>query len=400
MVSTLRNTLVFGACCASSTTTAFAPPSSTSKVTTALHSEPRIGGPSPRGRPLDDPFAPSPRIGSPRNAPPPPGPRHSFDDPPNVDLNGQVRDRQSNLFHRRTPSVNEDPRGFDMDRRFSQPPNRMTDDPSDQPRRAWWESSPNTSGRIQGGSRHTFDAPYDRDASHVFMESDGRPLDVEFELWDGPNNTPTKMRVYSEDGRMRPINAMVENPLGGSQGGHMRGNTLSVKNTGPMEFPINAGVRSVGDQTMSPSGIRPGGGLAGSEGAYMSQHELNGFTRPSKRGETVQGGALRTFPLDYSVEAAQVTITTDGMPMNAKVELWGTSSHIKQLAEIYNDNGQTRPFAAIIDVPGGSNTIAVYNTGPMEYPIKVVVEPVARVEGWDGREDPKIGGHLAPWSVR
>ena len=273
----------------------------------------------------------------------------------------------------------------------------MTDDPSDQPHRAWWESSPNTSGRIQGGSRHTFDAPYDRDASHVFMESDGRPLDVEFELWDGPNNTPTKMRVYSEDGRMRPINAMVENPSGGSQGGHMRGNTLSVKNTGPMEFPINAGVRSVGDQTMSPSGIRPGGGLAGSEGAYMSQHELNGFTRPSKRGETVQGGALRTFPLDYSVEAAQVTITTDGMPMNAKVELWGTSSHIKQLAEIYNDNGQTRPFAAIIDVPGGSNTIAVYNTGPMEYPIKVVVEPVARAEGWDGREDPKIGGHLAPW---
>ena len=53
---------------------------------------------------------------------------------------------------------------------------------------------------------------------------------------------------------------------------------------------------------MPPSGIR--GGLAGSEGSYLAEHELNGFTRPSspsmKRGETVQGGALRTFPLDCS----------------------------------------------------------------------------------------------------
>jgi hypothetical protein len=83
--------------------------------------------------------------------------------------------------------------------------------------------------------------------------------------------------------------------------------------------------------------------------------------------------------------------------VNAKVELWGTSSHIKQLAEVYNDDGQRRPFAAIIDVPGGLNTIAVYNTGLMEYLIQVVVEPVAGMDGWDGKEDQSVGGHLAPW---
>ncbi len=208
-----------------------------------------------------------------------------------------------------------------------------------EPRRAWWDSTPSPEGRIQGGSRHTYNAPVNRDASHVFMESDGRPLDVEFELWDGPNNTPTRMKVYSEDGRMRPINATVENPQRGQ-----RGNTLSIRNTGPVEFSINAEVSSMGGGAMmSPSGIRRGG-LAGSEGAYLTEHDLDGFTRPSSpsmaRGETVQGGALRTFPLDYSVEAVQVTIRTDGLPMNAKVELWGTSSHIKQVAEIYNDNGK------------------------------------------------------------
>ncbi|KAL7487468.1 hypothetical protein ACHAW6_013065 [Cyclotella cf. meneghiniana] len=332
-------------------------------------------------------------IGPDRDPPPPQSGR--YEDPPSVDLGGRIVDRQSNLFFRREPnyqSVNEDPRQFDMERRFSQrpmPPSRM-EDPSMRPRQAWWDNGP-TDTRIQGGSRRTFNAPYDRDLSHVFLETDGRPLDTEIELWDGPNNTPTRLKVYSEDGRMRPINAIIENPLKG-----MRGNTMSVRNMGPMEFPINAGVGSVGGSMQQ---FRNGRSLVGSEGAYLSERDLNGFTRPSPsmaRGETVQGGALRTFPLDYSVEAVQVTLTTDGLPMNAKVELWGTSSHVKQVAEIYNDNGQSRPFAAIVDTPGGSNTIAIYNTGPMEYPIKAVVEPIARIDGWNGSEE-KFGGSLAPW---
>ncbi|KAL7538408.1 hypothetical protein ACHAWF_006081 [Thalassiosira exigua] len=405
-MSTLGNVLVFGGavCCAGGADALLTSSSGRARriaAATALRSSNGGPGPGPgagRRRPLEDPFAPQQARA---NAPPPQGPRRSFEEPPSIDLDGRVRDGRSNLFRPRQ-SVNEDPRGFDMERRFSQRPVRAgDDDPSMQPRQAWWDAAPSSEGRIQGGSRRTYDAPFDRDASHVFLESDGRPLDVELELWDGPNNTPTKMRVYSEDGRMRPVNAMVENPMGGSQGGSMRGNTLSVRNTGPMEFPINAGVSSVGAgrPMMPPSGVRDGG-LADKEGAYLSERDLDGFTRPSSpsmaRGETVQGEALRTFPLDYSVEAVQVTITTDGLPMNAKVELWGTSSHIKQLAEIYNDNGQARPFACIIDVPGGSNTIAVYNTGPMEYPIRVVVEPVARMDGWDGREE-KFGGQLAPW---
>lgn len=206
--------------------------------------------------------------------------------------------------------------------------------------------------------------------------------------------------MYSEDGRLRPLNILTDNPQRG------RDNAVSVRNTGPLEFPLTAGVTSVASSGgfpafAPPSGVRQPGGLAGSEGAYLTARDLDGRVPPAAgpsaaRGEVVQGGALRTFPLDYSVEAVQVTVKSEGMPVNAKVELWGTSSHVKQVAEIYNDNGQTRPFAAIIDVPGGSNTIAVYNTGPMEYPIRVVVEPVARTEGWDGTEE-SFGGTLAPW---
>lgn len=145
--------------------------------------------------------------------------------------------------------------------------------------------------------------------SHVFLETDGRPLDTEIELWDGPNNTPTRLKVYSEDGRLRPINAMIENPQKG-----YRGNAMSVRNTGAMEFPINAGV----------SNVASGSTQQFRDGSYLAESDLNGFTRPSpskKKGKRVQGGALETFPLDYSVEAVQVTLTTDGLPMNAKVEL-------------------------------------------------------------------------------
>lgn len=444
--STLRNALALGACCASGGASAFAPPppaaiksipsSSSSSLRYNLRNP--DGGPGRGGRPAYDPFSPSPPRMRQNDAPPPPsGPRRSFEEPPTVDLGGQVVvDRQSNLSYNgrvRTPSVNEDPRGFDYERRYSQRPDYgrevsgggrpggdVGNGNQDQSRRSWWESAPQESGgRIQGGSRHTYHSPYDRDANHVFLESDGRPIDVEFEVWDGPNNTPTRMRVYSEDGRMRPVNAMVENPRG-----NMRSNTLNVRNLGPMEFPIDAAVGGgqstmmgggqstmgggvMGGPMMSMGGGDPGfgggarqqrqrNGLAGREGAYGGLAERPNLDARAKRGERVQGGALRTFPLDYSVEAVQVTITTQGLPMNAKVELWGTSSHIKQLAEVYNDNGATRPFSAIIDCPGGSNTIAVYNTGPMEYPIEVVVEPVSRMEGWNGREE-RFGGHLAPW---
>ncbi len=335
--------------------------------------EPRPGPP-----PTDDRF------------PPPNSMR--FRDSPSVDLSGEIRDRQSNLWHRSSQSINEDPRGFDIESRFSQRPDipyqrSLENGPSMRPRQSWWDSD-SSSSRVQGGSRRTFQAPFDSDGSHIFFETDGRPLDVEFELWDGPNNTPTKMKVYSEDGRMRPFNAMVNNPMK-----NMRSNTLSVRNTGPMEFPLNAGVGSFAEPAREP-------GLAGNEGVYPAKNDIRGFHRseiptPSRRN-IVQGGALKTFPLDYSVEAVRVTLTTDGLPMNAKVELWGTSTHNKQIAEIYNDNGQSRPFSAIIDTPGGSNTVAITNTGPIEYPIYAVVEPVARMIGWNG-EDEKFGGSLAPW---
>lgn len=283
---------------------------------------------------------------------------------PHDTMYGQIFNRQPNLSPYSRPSVNDmDPRTINIERgRYSQRPHPSTMiPPNPRGRTTPWQRM---DGRIQGGSRHTYD---NYGSSQTFVETDGRPLDVEMEIWDGPNNTPTRVKMYSEDGRQRPMNILTDNMNG-------RGGTVSVRNTGAMEFPINAGVSSMNRGSYGvPEMMMRGQGIM-MQPSFSSQI---GFVPPStSRGQTVQGGSLKTFSLPSSVNAVQVTITSDGLPVNAKLELWGTSSHIKQLAEVYNDNGQTRPFAAIIDVPGGENTIAVKNTGPLEYPIKVVVEPV------------------------
>merc|ERR1719174_1861342 len=113
------------------------------------------------------------------------------------------------------------------------------------------------------------------------------PLDADVELWHGPDNTPFKMRVYSENGGMRPFSAVVETPRGP--------NTVAIRNIGQMEFPISADV--VHDQVDQPSA-----------------EALSSST-------IVQGGALRTFPFDPSVDSVEVLLTTDGRPLNARIEL-------------------------------------------------------------------------------
>ncbi|EJK47227.1 hypothetical protein THAOC_34071 [Thalassiosira oceanica] len=251
------------------------------------------------------------------------------------DMQGRVADRQSNLSRRDSRSVNEDPRAFDMEGRYSRPPH-----PSMMAPPHVMQQTRGYDGRIQGGSRNT----YQTTGGRTFVETDGRPLDVEMEVWEGPNNSPTKVKMYSEDGRSRPMNILT----GGGMG------VTSVRNVGSMEFPVRAGVSGGYDNYGygAPGGMPYGGGGYGSP-----QHSMT-------RGETVQGGSLKTFSLPSNVNAAQVTITSDGLPVNAKVELWGTSTQVKQLAEVYNDNGQTRPFSAIIDVPGGGEHHRCQEHGP------------------------------------
>ncbi len=205
----------------------------------------------------------------------------------------------------------------------------------------WEDSSPVI---VQGGSLRTWSfANPAIDSVQVLLKTEGRPLDCDIELWQGPDNTPHKMRVYVEDGALRTFNAVIGTPRGP--------NTIAVRNIGQLEFPLDAVVRP--DR---------GDGLAQSIAAA------------STISETIQGGALRTYPFSAAVDSVAVILKTDGRPLNARIELLQGPNNNKQVVELYTEDGLDRPFFAIIETPGAGNVVRVVNSAPLEFPLYASVD--------------------------
>ena len=195
---------------------------------------------------------------------------------------------------------------------------------------------------VQGGSLRTWSYRSPAiEQVQVVLSTEGRPLDADIELWHGPDNTPCKMRVYVENGQLRPFSAVVETPRGP--------NTIAVRNIGQIEFPIAANV--VADVVDMPS-------------ADCVQSST-----------TIQGGALRTYPFDPSVDSVQVLLKTDGRPLNARIELLQGPNNNKQVIELYTEDGCDRPFFCVLETPGSGNVVRVVNTAPVEFPMTASVVP-------------------------
>jgi len=195
---------------------------------------------------------------------------------------------------------------------------------------------------VQGGSLRTWSYRSPAiEQVQVVLSTEGRPLDADIELWHGPDNTPCKMRVYVENGQLRPFSAVVETPRGP--------NTIAVRNIGQIEFPIAANV--VADVVDMPS-------------ADCVQSST-----------TIQGGALRTYPFDPSVDSVQVLLKTDGRPLNARIELLQGPNNNKQVIELYTEDGCDRPFFCVLETPGAGNVVRVVNTAPVEFPMTASVVP-------------------------
>jgi hypothetical protein len=210
--------------------------------------------------------------------------------------------------------------------------------------------------QVQGGSRRTWSSYGSRDQGQMdemFVElgSDGRPMDAEYELWQGPDNLAVKTRVYGDDGYNRRVYASV----GTGNGGY--GNTASIRNTGPLEFPIHANVARGGGGRSFPSAY------AGAAGA---------------QSQTIQGESQRSFTFDPSVGSVQVHCTSQGMPINAKIEILQGPNCDRQGIDLYSDDGRAKPVSYLLELGGSGSagsTIQIRNTGPIAYPITVSVVP-------------------------
>merc|ERR1719401_2261037 len=195
---------------------------------------------------------------------------------------------------------------------------------------------------VQGGSLRTWSYRSPAvEQVQVVLSTEGRPLDADIELWHGPDNTPCKMRVYVENGQLRPFSAVIETPRGP--------NTVAIRNIGQIEFPIAANVIADAVDMPSPEVV--------------------------SSSTTIQGGALRTYPFDQSVDSVQVLLKTDGRPLNARIELLQGPNNNKQVIELYTEDGCDRPFFCVLETPGSGNVVRVVNTAPVEFPMTAAVVP-------------------------
>jgi len=214
---------------------------------------------------------------------------------------------------------------------------------------------------IQGGSLRTwsFQSAAVEDVE-VILSTEGRPIDADIELWHGPDNTPSKMRVYVEDGLLTPFRAVVETPRGP--------NTIAVRNIAQLEFPLQAT-------------------LAANSGYLPSMDDDESLS------QVIQGGALRTFPFHPSVDVVKVLLTTEGRPLNARIELLQGPNNNKQVVELYSEDGWDRPFCCFLETGGGlGNVVRIVNTASVEFPMYATVLPES-VGGRGGYDDVGYGGY-------
>lgn len=89
-----------------------------------------------------------------------------------------------------------------------------------------------------------------------------------------------------------------------------------------------------------------------------------------------QGGAVITERFEPEVQSVQVFLQSEGRPLQCRIELIQGPNNVKQVMEVYTEEGSTRPFYTIIETPGyGTGVVRIINTSTMEFPFSATVQP-------------------------
>jgi len=193
--------------------------------------------------------------------------------------------------------------------------------------------------RVEGKTRKTWKFnDLSKDRVQVALTSEGRPVNADIQLWLGPDWTPFTLKAYSEDGKARPIQTLV--------GTRNKAAMIEVRNVGEYEFPFNAASNyAKGEMALVPQEIPA-----------------------TTSGERVDGGALRSFPLDPSAEQLEVVLNTDGKQLNARIELLNAPNNPKQTFEVFTNNGELNSLCVCFNCPDAGNTVRIVNLAPVEFP--------------------------------
>lgn len=170
------------------------------------------------------------------------------------------------------------------------------------------------------------------------------------ELWQGPDNIPQKVAVYVEDGRARPFRCFVATPY--------TGNSISIRNTNTLEYPLQA--------------ILEGGKVGMDDPETQEKMQRIQTAKPT----ICQGGAVITERFEPEVQSVQVFLQSEGRPLQCRIELIQGPNNVKQVMEVYTEEGSTRPFYTIIETPGyGTGVVRIINSSTMEFPFSATVQP-------------------------
>ena len=207
-----------------------------------------------------------------------------------------------------------------------------------------WTMAPGV--KVQGDTLKTWEIQEEAtERVQLSIKSEGRPVHTDVQLWHTPSYVPFKFSVYTEDGALRPVNALIETP----KAYHPK--TVACYNTGTIDFPFDATV-------------------AGTE--MSSAYDVLSAEGP---GDLVQGGKIAPYTFESDVDSVQILLKTEQRNLKAKIELTQGPNQVKQTVEIYASVGYKVPFYCVIQTPGGNNAIRVINQNTVEFPLNAWVLP-------------------------
>ena len=224
-----------------------------------------------------------------------------------------------------------------------------------------FRSSPSV--KVQGNTLKTWDIGEETTQRvQLSIKSAGRPVETNVELWHTPSYIPTKFKIYTEDGNLRPINCVIETPK------HPK--TVAVYNTAQLEFPFDANIAHTG-----------------LDKAYESLKDVE--------PDLVQGGQITPYTFGADVDSVQILLTSSKVGernMKAKIELTQGPNQVKQYIEVYASSGYKNPFYCVIATPGANNAIRVINQNTVEFPFEAWVLPYETGSGGSDDSAPVVGG--------